>query len=69
MDKAAQKSIKNTPLDQLEVLAVDCKATAANPDKGHLLEIGFMPGSAIEPVDIKRTRFHLIRPGGFGGPL
>jgi DNA polymerase-3 subunit epsilon len=33
-------------LSNLNVLALDCQATGANPGKGHLLEIGWMPGRA-----------------------
>ncbi len=29
-------------LSQLEILALDCQATGANPQKGHLLELGWM---------------------------
>ena len=34
------------PLKALHVLAVDCQATGANPQKGHLLEIGWVKTSA-----------------------
>jgi DNA polymerase III epsilon subunit-like protein len=51
----------DSPLDRLEVLAVDCQATAANPDKGRLLEIGFMAGSAARHVNADTCRSHLIR--------
>jgi len=40
---------------------VDCQATAANPEKGHLLEIGFMAGSAARAVPTDACRSHLIR--------
>lgn len=39
-----------TPLAELDVLAVDCQATAAHPGKGHLLEIGWSDVRASEPV-------------------
>ena len=32
-----------TALAELEILALDCQATGANPVKGHLLEIGWCP--------------------------
>ncbi len=34
------------PIAELEILTLDCQATGANPDKGHLLEIGWMPTRA-----------------------
>ena len=33
-------------LAELEILTLDCQATGANPDKGHLLEIGWLPTRA-----------------------
>jgi len=33
-------------LADLEILTLDCQATGANPDKGHLLEIGWLPTRA-----------------------
>lgn len=35
-------------LNDLQVLALDCQATGANPDKGHLLEIGWITGCASD---------------------
>src|SRR5210317_2137201 len=35
-----------TTLAELEILTLDCQATGANPDKGHLLEIGWLPTRA-----------------------
>ena len=35
-------------LTDLEVLALDCQATGANPQKGHLLEIGWLKTRAAE---------------------
>ncbi|MCE5251245.1 GIY-YIG nuclease family protein [bacterium] len=35
-------------LSDLEVLVLDCQATGANPEKGHLLEIGWAPFRASE---------------------
>ena len=36
----------NINLNELEVLALDCQTTGANPEKGHLLEIGWARTSA-----------------------
>ncbi|MGB5747277.1 MAG: GIY-YIG nuclease family protein [Desulfobacterales bacterium] len=33
-------------LSELKILALDCQATGANPQKGHLLELGWMSASA-----------------------
>ena len=33
-------------LTNLKILTLDCQATGANPDKGHLLEIGWIPTRA-----------------------
>ena len=33
-------------LANLKVLTLDCQATGANPDKGHLLEVGWLPTRA-----------------------
>ena len=33
-------------LAELEILTLDCQTTGANPDKGHLLEIGWLPTRA-----------------------
>ena len=41
----------STALLDLSVLALDCQATCANPDKGHLLEIGWAQTSAAENGD------------------
>ncbi len=35
-----------TTLANLRILALDCQATGANPHKGHLLEIGWVPAQA-----------------------
>jgi DNA polymerase-3 subunit epsilon len=35
-----------TNLAELEILSLDCQATAANPHEGHLLEIGWFPTQA-----------------------
>ncbi|WP_054032081.1 hypothetical protein [Desulfatitalea tepidiphila] len=69
MDDAFQYAKNHLPLDRLEVLAVDCQASAANPEKGRLLEIGFMAGIADSPVDPATCRSYLIRqPGGLSIP-
>ena len=51
MVTAFHESKTNSPLARLEVLAVDCQATTTNPEKGRLLEIGFMAGSAARAVN------------------
>jgi DNA polymerase III subunit epsilon len=61
MNATFQYSQNDTPLGLLEVLAVDCQASAANPDTAHLLEIGYMAGSAARPIDIDTARSHIIR--------
>jgi len=38
-----------TKLAELQILALDCQATGANPSKGHLLEIAWVPSRAAEP--------------------
>jgi DNA polymerase-3 subunit epsilon len=38
-------------LSELEVLTIDCQATGANPQKGHLLEIGWVQTCAAASVD------------------
>ena len=38
-----------TKLAELQVLALDCQATGANPSKGHLLEIAWVPSRAAQP--------------------
>jgi DNA polymerase-3 subunit epsilon len=39
------------PLGKLQVLALDCQATGANPQKGHLLEIGWVQTSAAKALN------------------
>ena len=49
-------------LTNLKILTLDCQATGANPDKGHLLEIGWMAtqaSAADQPEICLQT--HLIR--------
>ena len=38
-----------TNLTNLRILALDCQATGANPQKGHLLEIAWLPACASVP--------------------
>jgi DNA polymerase III subunit epsilon len=48
-------------LADLHILTLDCQATGANPDKGHLLEIGWAVGRATAEADSDQVRSHLIR--------
>ena len=50
------------PLSQLEVLVVDCQATAAAP-RGHLLEIGWarVLGTTITHADASETGLQRVR--------
>jgi TonB family protein len=50
-------------LADLHILALDCQATGANPGKGHLLEIGWVSGSAAAEAvpDKQQVQSHLIR--------
>jgi DNA polymerase-3 subunit epsilon len=41
-------------LADLRILALDCQATGANPQKGHLLELGWMAAGA-SPLDKSRA--------------
>jgi len=52
-----------TPLSELEVLTLDCQATGANPQSGHLLEIGWLPTSAAAAFNLEmlRARSFLVR--------
>ena len=43
---------KRETLKELEVLAIDCQATHSNPDKGHILEIGWVNTRASAVVDV-----------------
>jgi DNA polymerase-3 subunit epsilon len=51
------------PLNELLVLALDCQATGANPQKGHLLEIGWIQTSAVAAVadETSPARSFLVR--------
>jgi len=50
-------------LTNLKILTLDCQATGANPDKGHLLEIGWIPtrASAADKPSMTGLQAHLIR--------
>jgi DNA polymerase-3 subunit epsilon len=51
------------PLTELQVLALDCQATGANPRKGHLLEIGWVKtgaAAAFKPLSLPARSF-LVR--------
>jgi DNA polymerase-3 subunit epsilon len=50
-------------LSELKILALDCQATGANPDKGHLLEIGWIQVRASAPAawEISPVQAYLIR--------
>ena len=44
-----------TTLAELEILTLDCQATGANPHKGHLLEIGWLPTQASAADNLALT--------------
>ena len=48
-------------LNELHILALDCQATAANPDKGQLLEIGWVSGCAASSPENTNAQSYLIR--------
>ena len=48
-------------LTELNILALDCQTTAANPDKGQMLEIGWMSGCASSKSVNTDARSYLIR--------
>ncbi|NNK85400.1 MAG: GIY-YIG nuclease family protein [Desulfobacterales bacterium] len=49
-------------LADLEILTLDCQATGANPEKGHLLEIGWLPtrASAADNSSMAGLRTYLV---------
>ena len=53
----------NSPLERLNVLAMDCQATGASPQKGHLLEIGWtvVAPDRIERAGRAQIESHLLR--------
>ena len=50
-------------LSDLKILALDCQTTGANPDRGHLLEIAWIPVRASLPLEsaMPDLRTHLLR--------
>ena len=53
------------PLSELQVLALDCQATGANPQKGHLLEIGWVhtcAAKAFKPQNLLASSFLVALP-------
>ncbi|MEJ2101063.1 MAG: exonuclease domain-containing protein [Desulfobacterales bacterium] len=53
------------PLSELQVLALDCQATGANPQKGHLLEIGWVgtcAAKAFKPQNLHASSFLVALP-------
>lgn len=52
-----------TSLDELHILALDCQTTGANPDKGHLLEIGWVKAcaSAMEKPEDLQAQAYLVK--------
>ena len=51
-----------TTLAELEILTLDCQATGANPQKGHLLEIGWLPtqASAADNLALNGLQAYLV---------
>ena len=55
-----------TALAELNILALDCQTTGANPSKGHLLEIGWVPWYPSRPFcfekpELPNLKAYLIR--------
>jgi DNA polymerase-3 subunit epsilon len=50
-------------LTNLQILTLDCQATGANPDKGHLLEIGWLPtrASTADNTAMTGLQAYLVR--------
>ena len=50
-------------LTNLQILTLDCQATGVNPDKGHLLEIGWLPtrASAADNPAMTGLQAYLVR--------
>jgi DNA polymerase-3 subunit epsilon len=58
-------------LTNLKILTLDCQATSANPEKGHLLEIGWLPtrASAADDPALTDVQAYLVRlPAGAAIP-
>jgi DNA polymerase-3 subunit epsilon len=52
-------------LADLEILALDCQATGANPQKGHLLEIGWIQtcaAAAVNPESLTASAYQIALP-------
>jgi DNA polymerase-3 subunit epsilon len=51
-----------TTLAEIETLTLDCQATGANPQKGHLLEIGWLPtqASAADNLALNGLQAYLV---------
>ena len=52
-------------LADLEILALDCQATGANPQKGHLLEIGWIQtcaAAAVKPETLTASAYQIALP-------
>jgi hypothetical protein len=45
---------KRNTLKAIDVLAIDRQATHSNPEKGHILEIGWVKTNASTGVDIEK---------------
>jgi DNA polymerase III epsilon subunit-like protein len=45
---------KRGTLRELEVLAIDCQATHSNPDKGYILEIGWVKTQAAAAANVEK---------------
>jgi DNA polymerase-3 subunit epsilon len=45
---------KRKTLRELDILAIDCQATHSNPEKGHILEIGWIKTSASAATEIDK---------------
>jgi DNA polymerase-3 subunit epsilon len=46
---------KRKALREIDVLAIDCQATHSNPDKGHILEIGWIKTRASAVADMDKV--------------
>ena len=58
-------------LADLEILALDCQATGANPQKGHLLEIGWIQtcaAAAVKPETLTASAYQIALPVDVGIP-
>jgi DNA polymerase-3 subunit epsilon len=58
-------------LADLEILALDCQATGANPQKGHLLEIGWIQtcvAAAVNPETLIASAYQIALPVDVASP-